>query len=123
MFLPDFIKKGLQYGLIIFSFFSIYKTTASIIETSRKGEVLASESKNLNVQKKELEDKFLVINSEEFVEKEARTRLNMKKEGEEVFFIPNSPVSDKDAEDYSSFQEVAPQKNKSNVERWFELLF
>ena len=123
MFLPDLLKKSIQYGLILVSIVSIYRTAYSVIETSRKGEKLSAEAKNLTQQKKELEDKFLVINSDEFVEKEARTRLNMKKEGEDVYFIPNSQSENSDKIDYTEYKEATPKNIKSNAQRWFELLF
>lgn len=123
MFLPDLLKKSIQYGLIIISLISLYNTTVSVIETSRKGQVLTAEAKNLNTQKEELEDKFLVINSEEFVEKEARTRLNMKKEGEDVYFIPENEKVTGEKIDYSEYKDVNSENRKSIPDRWFELLF
>lgn len=77
----------------------------------------------LETQKKDLEDKFKVINSDDFVEKEARTRLNMKKEGEEVYIVnDNSSKNSNENISYVESTAVSSQKT-SYFQRWVELLF
>ena len=76
----------------------------------------------LKSEKIDLEQKLEVINSEEFVEKEARTRLNMRKEGEEVYLI-SSNESKKDEEVVYTESNTGLAKKTSNFHKWMELLF
>lgn len=123
MFLPFLLKKVLVPVFIFYSIFSIYQTIESVIETSRKNDLMHKQILGLETQKKNLEDKFKVINSDDFVEKEARTKLNMKKEGEEVYIVPDS--KENLVSDNISYVESSPNLSgkASNFRKWMELLF
>ena len=123
MFLPDFLKKSILVVLLIYSMYSIGSTFYSIHsnviqkDTEYKEKILG-----LKTEKSSLEDKLQVINSDEFVEKEARTRLNMKKEGEEVYLI--SPKEAPKSEEVKYTETTAKMnKNLSNFDKWMDILF
>jgi cell division protein FtsB len=123
MFLPEFLKKSILLVLLMYSIYSIGSTFYSIHsnviqkDTEYKEKILG-----LKTEKENLEEKLKVINSDEFVEKEARTRLNMKKEGEEVFLIsPKEAVKNEEVQ-YTETT-AAFKKNTSNFDKWMELLF
>lgn len=97
-------------------------TFDSIWQTSKKKDALNQQILGLKDQRKALEDKFLVINSDEFVEKEARTKLSMKKEGEEVYLVPSTEAQVAEKVDYTE-TEARPAKKQSNFAKWVELLF
>ena len=97
-------------------------TIDSIYQTSKKKDALNQQILGLKDQKRTLEDKFLVINSDEFVEKEARTKLNMKKEGEEVYLVPSTSATTTEKIDYIE-TEAKLIKKQSNFSKWVELLF
>ena len=76
----------------------------------------------LKDEKKSLEDKFQIINSDDFVEKEARTKLNMKKEGEDVYILPSNEAPK--SQEISYVEGNSSNLNKtSNFQKWMELLF
>ena len=123
MFLPDFLKKSILVVLLIYSMYSIGSTFYSIHsnviqkDTEYKEKILG-----LKTEKSSLEDKLQLINSDEFVEKEARTRLNMKKEGEEVYLI--SPKEAPKSEEVKYTETTAKMnKNLSNFDKWMDILF
>lgn len=122
MFLPFLLKKIILPGILLLGFYQIYMTIDSIWQTSVKKDDLNQQILGLKDQKKSLEDKFLVINSDEFVEKEARTKLNMKKEGEDVYLVPSTKAPETEKVDYVE-TEGAISKKQSNFSKWVELLF
>lgn len=122
MFLPFLLKKIILPGILLFGFYQIYMTIDSIYQTSKKKDALNQQILGLKDQKRTLEDKFLVINSDEFVEKEARTKLNMKKEGEEVYLVPSTSATTTEKIDYIE-TEAKLVKKQSNFSKWVELLF
>ena len=76
----------------------------------------------LKDEKKNLEDKFQIINSDDFVEKEARTKLNMKKEGLDVYIFPSNEAPK--SQEISYVEGNSSNLNKtSNFQKWMELLF
>jgi cell division protein FtsB len=123
MFLPDFLKKSILVVLLIYSMYSIGSTFYSIHsnviqkDTEYKEKILG-----LKTEKSSLEDKLQVINSDEFVEKEARTRLNMKKEGEEVYLISSKEAPKSEEVKYTETT-AKMNKNLSNFDKWMDILF
>ena len=122
MFLPFLLKKIILPGIVLFGFYQIYMTIDSVYQTSEKKDVLNQQILGLKDQKRTLEDKFLVINSDEFVEMEARTKLSMKKEGEEVYLVPSTVAPAAEKIDYIETDARLVMK-KSNFSKWVELLF
>ncbi len=122
MLLPFLLKKIILPGIVLFGFYQIYMTIDSVHQTSKKKDALNQQILGLKDQKRTLEDKFLVINSDEFVEKEARTKLSMKKEGEEVYLVPSTVVPATEKVDYIE-TEARLVKKQSNFSKWVELLF
>lgn len=123
MILPDFLKKSIFAFLLLYSFYSLISTFMSIhSNVIQKDSEYQAKILGLKDEKAKLEDKLKVINSDEFVEKEARTRLNMKKDGEEVYLVSanNSPKIDPIV--YTDSGEK-PLKKLSNFERWMEIIF
>jgi cell division protein FtsB len=122
MFLPFLLKKIILPFLLLLSFYQIYMTIDSIWQTSVKKDALSQQILGLKDQKKALEDKFLVINSDEFIEKEARTKLNMKKEGEEIYLVPSTKAPEAEVVEYVE-TEGKLQNKQPNFSKWVELLF
>lgn len=80
-----------------------------------QGEVdrLASNGKELN--------EFLgYLNSNDFLEEEARIKLGLKKDGEQIVIINNKP-KEIQTDNYSNAT-VAPQK-KNNPQKWYDYFF
>lgn len=123
MTLPIFIKKSAQVSIVIYALYSLITTTFSIHSNAvQKEEEYQRTILGLKNQKKDFENKLSEVNSAEFVEKEARTRLNMRKDGEEVYLISSNEAK-KSLE--VTYTETTPKgsKNTSNFQKWMEILF
>jgi len=123
MFLPEFIKKSILILLLIYSFYSIFSTFSSIhTNVLQKDAEYKDKILGLKVEKENLESKLITINSDEFIEKEARSRLNMKKEGEEIYLIASNESSKPEEISYLETSGKG-KKDTSNFSKWMELLF
>jgi len=77
--------------LIILSGILIYNITKSMIITSEKVQILSQAEKEVsNLRLDNLENLLLIeyMTSDEYLETEARNRLNLSKKGEVAFVIP-----------------------------------
>jgi len=123
MFLPDFLKKSILVVLLIYSIYSIGSTFYSIhSNVIQKDNEYKEKILGLKTEKSNLEEKLQVINSDEFVEKEARTRLNMKKDGEEVYLISSKEAPKSEEVKYTETT-AKMNKNLSNFDKWMDILF
>lgn len=117
MILPDLLKKSIVLSIFIYGVYNLTVTARDIIDLSQKEKELNNKIENLSSEKTNLERKLEILNSDEFVEKEARTKLNMKKEGEEIYIVPVSSKT------LSNESDDSKMKEKSNLELWLEVLF
>jgi len=78
---------------------------------------IEEEIKKLKAQKEVLEGKLKYVESEEFVEKEAREKLNLAKEGEVVVVLPEG------LELISQRLEIEKDEDLANWQRWLNLFF
>lgn len=129
-FLPNkFVLYLVFAGLITLSIFNTYKAVTDIVALSKSEAEADREITRLEEEKSILQKRLESVNSEMFVEKEARTKLNMKKEGEEVYIIPTSSGSVKDQniiDESSVLGDSTRNKDlveSSNFEKWLEVLF
>jgi len=129
-FLPNkFVLYLVFAGLITLSIFNTYKAVTDIVALSKSEAEADREITRLEEEKSILQKRLESVNSEMFVEKEARTKLNMKKEGEEVYIIPTSSGSVKDQNIIDESSVLGDStRNKdlveaSNFEKWLEILF
>jgi cell division protein FtsB len=123
MFLPDFLKKTIFLILLIYSIYSIGSTFWSIhTNVIEKDKEYQDKILGLKDERNKLQEKLNSINTDEFVEKEARTRLNMRKEGEEVFLITSNEAEKSEVVSYTETTDRF-KKTRSNFDKWMELLF
>jgi len=123
MFLPEFLKKSILLFLLIYSIYSLVVTFLSIhSNVIQKDNEYKERILGLKDEKAQLENKLNRINSDEFVEKEARTRLNMRKEGEEIYLLSGNEAKKAEEVTYSDTNPNSA-KNDSNLSRWMEILF
>ena len=71
----------------------------------------------LKAQNQDLKKKLTEVSSNEFVEKEARDKLNLQKPGEVVVLMP------KNDQEMAQEDQVAAEKPLSNPEKWWKLFF
>jgi len=124
MYLPGFVKNLIYILTFGYFLYSIYSTAHAIYQSSKKTEEIIHKKEVLLAEKEELKNKLQVINTDEFVEKEARTKLNMKKEGEELYLIPGYSEENEEKVEYQeTINYEMPIEKISNVEKWFKILF
>ena len=80
---------------LFFALLALIAITLSVVNASYKRYLLKKElddlklnSANLNKENADLSKLIDYYNTKEFLEKEARRKLNFKKEGEEVIIVP-----------------------------------
>jgi cell division protein FtsB len=118
-------------GIIFIIIFSagISKRMVRKHQIDKETEELKNEILKLEENSRELNKLLAFLDSNEFLEEEARIKMGLKKEGEQVAIINNSNRIEAAAkEDY--FQISSPKKqttnndlNKSNLNKWFNYFF
>lgn len=114
------MRKRLISGLIfIFSLYLIVSLSRGIIDLFQKEKIIEKEEaklEELRVGTEKLKEELEYVQSEEFVEKEAREKLGLAKEGETVLVLPEN--FEEMVEE--SQKEVEPEE-PPNWEKWLGL--
>jgi len=91
------VKNNLFQTIAIFiGLFLIFKFTGSLLYLINSGkQVKAVEERILKLERerREIFQKYQYYQSDEFVEEEARNKLNMSKPGETIVILPPSPTT------------------------------
>lgn len=106
------------FFIILFSV-GISKRVARKHQIDREIKQLQSEVDKLSSNGKDLNELLSYLNSDDFLEEEARTKLGLKKEGEQVVIIHNKP---KEFQTDNKPNEIMPQK-KNNPQKWYNYFF
>lgn len=109
--------------LLILAAYNISRTTLEIYKSSRRLSEIEEEVKAKKNANATLKERLKYALTNEFVEKEARNKLNLVKPGEKIL-IPASDIKHAGQEQGSpaSFGQNEVEK-KSNFEKWFGLFF
>lgn len=100
------------------------KTTLRIWKSNRRLDEIAHEVSDLEYEKLLLEKKLAYQETPDYIEEEARNKLNFLKPGESVYVL--SLDLEKDLSELEKSSRNVPRntdQKKSNVRLWFELLF
>lgn len=114
------MKRIIFLATIIISIFVINNLVHSIYNLWTKQDLLVKTQKDLEGRKKEnkeLKDQLSVAQSEQFVEKEARNKLFLVKEGE------SRVILDKNALKASESAKSQEKDQLPNWQKWWELFF
>ena len=108
------MRKRIISGLIlIFSLYLIVSLSRGIIDLFQKEKIIEREEEGLEelrVETEKLREEYEYVQSEEFVEKEAREKLGLAKEGETVVILP---------EDFEEMVEASRKEVESDeVPNW-----
>jgi cell division protein FtsB len=118
--LPDLIfsKFFVVFCLFIFIFiiFSLAKGTIKNYKVNSEIEQLRKEIVQLDKQNQEFGQLINYLNSDTFIEQEAKLKLGLKKEGENLVIIPEKELN---VEKKAAMQE----QNLSNPARWWSYFF
>jgi cell division protein DivIC len=103
--------------LVIFIGYSIFKEKRNEQETVRNIKSLEQQMTDLESQSLELAEMIKYLRSEDFVEREAREKLNLQKPGEKVVIVPAEENPETGA---AGKEDLA---DKKNWQLWFEYFF
>src|SRR3989338_5352459 len=112
-------------SLFILIFFSVNLTKEVINRKDLQQDVdkLEAEINGLESRNKELSDLIGYFKSLDFVEEEARTKLNLRKPGENIIIVPEEAgVIAGTNQDYSTILE-AEVEILSNAQKWWNYFF
>lgn len=118
MNLPVLLKRIVFYTLMSIGIYNLVSLSIDIYNLSQKEAEKNQKIESLEKEKRRLNEKLTFVNSNDFVEKEARTKLNMKKENEQIYVVNNgNQASTKDE------TESKKTEKKSNFSKWMEVIF
>lgn len=109
-----------QLSIIVIGLFIIYGSSRNILELwQQKQRVwkIQKEVKELEVKEAELKKKLEYYSSDEYVEKIAREKLLLQKEGETVVLLPSGQNQDQSSDIKSQNEEKNKQSEPSIWER------
>ncbi len=112
-------KKLLTIPILILGLLIVFHLSRSIIlmyGRGGRGKELAAEVAGLEKEKEELERERAFRETAEFVEREARDKLRMIREGEKILVLPDG----QDEEEANSKEQIAKSEEKKNWQRWID---
>ena len=119
MSIPAQVKYIALSLLCIVATVNLVRTTTSIIQSSKRYDGLKNRVSELEDEKSRLMKEVSYQKSVEYVEQEARNKLNMVREGEEVYVAPAAKVLG--AVSYS--RDAQRSASAGNPALWLELFF
>ena len=102
-----------------FSLWGIIRDYPQKAEVSRQLEDLEAKIAAVEKERERKERLADYLNSESYLEKQARLRLNLKKEGEEVVFVYRNEDSAKASESFDSIENPVLSK----ISEWVKILW
>lgn len=114
-------------SLLILVFFTVNLTRAIINRQDLLSDinVLQEEIDGLESRSQELVSLIEYFKTIDFVETEARTKLNLKKPGETIIIVPEEEMAESEAGNKSaeSILITAEVKDINNIHRWWNYFF
>lgn len=112
---------GLVSGSLIG--FAIYKETYKKIQVEKEIQALKDEADKIKRDNVDLTDKLSYLESKDFQEKEAKDKLNLQTEGENLVIIKPSLGKPLENSGPSEPEKAEIIIKKSNVQKWWEYFF
>ncbi len=116
-FFKSHLKKIFAFIVIVFLLIVIKNMITSIFELQNNSQIVSRlKNEELEQKKREqfLNEQLYYVKSNEFVEKQARERLGMVKEGEYIVLAPPSSSDNNPTE---------TKENTPNWKKWLEMFF
>lgn len=114
------MKRIFYIIIFIVSLFIIKSLVTSIYTLWHKQDLIIQAKKDLEAEKKrneELKNRLSLVQSERFIEEEARNKLFLSKPNEQEIIIPKNLLKITDSQD------TKPPKEEPNWKKWLELFF
>ncbi len=119
-------KPFIVLALVLFLAFIGYHYVMSVkqgYELQERVQTLQADINELNQRKDELEKLKELIESPEYVEREARSKLGLKKRGERVIIVPSDTVVAVPQFDIERLSSISEYQRLSYPRRWFFYFF
>lgn len=113
------MKKLLFFIFILISFFIINNLVRSIVTLWQKQDLVVKAQEELEAKKRENQitrQKLSQVQSVEFIEKQAREKLLLAKQGENEVILPKELTEGKK-------EAKLPKDTRQNWEKWVDLFF
>jgi cell division protein FtsB len=111
-------SKFLMVLVALFLGISLYRNFSNIKRSDERIEAARERVEDLKRENNRLKQELQEKQSEEFIEKELRDKLNLAKEGEIIVVLPDDEVLRKLAPKETEEEEVLPDPN---WKKWFKL--
>lgn len=112
--------KRLLFVLIVFAIVSVGRTTFDLLEKGKRIDEAEGKVEQLKKEQEQLLEAKEEVESDEFIEKEAREKLGLAKPGETVVVLPEE----------ETLRRLAPKERVEEVtaqpqiwQRWVEMFF
>lgn len=121
-----YIVQGILIGLIIFSFGREVIRRRGVDQQIRS---LQQQSEELQIKNTAISDLHNAVQTESFIEREARLKLDLKKPGEKLLIIKGLEGSEKNnfinnlSDSINGVSEVRPTKILANSTKWWYYFF
>jgi cell division protein FtsL len=125
----SFFKSKLVLASLVFIFFIIgFYTTSSLYQNyqiRKEIAILDKVVKDLDSDNKELKLAKNKLTNPDFIEREAKLKLNFKKEGEEVVILIDNPYSSEVKEEDKNKKNEGKEDifESGNVKKWINIIF
>ncbi len=121
-------SKGVFAFLLFFSFVLVFYSFDYLYKKYQKKQeisMLDSRLEELKKQNSDLLKRKKMLEDENIIEKEARLKLNFKKDGERVIVIVNEPKKNSDTKNNSKEKKLTKSKffDAQNPKKWLEFIF
>jgi len=120
-------KPLLIVSILVLIFFTVSLTKVIINRQDLIQDIdqLEQESQGLNSRNQELTQLIEYFKSIDFVETEARTKLNLRKPGEKILIVPGAEqtAAETDTGDKQSMLITAQSQDRSNLQKWWDYFF
>lgn len=112
-------NRWIQIAIVAVGSYLIYASIKSLVDLKKAGgrlEQAKTALAQIKADNRSLQRKLLEVSSPDFIEKEARDKLNMQRPGEVVVVLPETSLA-------SSSAEVTQSRPLTNAEKWWKLFF
>jgi cell division protein FtsB len=118
-----FFALGLLF-LIAFISFALFEETYKKKQVSEEIRKLEEEAKKFEKENSQIKEKIAYLESRDFQEKEARDKLNLQGEGENLVVVKINPQKNKAEEELAkNSEETRNYRQKPNWEKWRDYFF
>jgi cell division protein DivIC len=121
------IKYILASIILLIASISFIKTTFQIMKSSSRLETLKNEVYELEIKKADLRKEISYQKTDEYIEREARNKLNMVRPNELVYVVDPELEKMLETNDVLSesavFDDESRSDTSSNIRKWVDLLF